>query len=30
MYGKTYTLDDYEITENGEVIAKRNDTQQAV
>lgn len=24
MYGKTYTLDDYKITENGEVIAKRN------
>lgn len=24
MYGKTYTLDDYEITRDGEVIAKRN------
>lgn len=24
MYGRTYTLDDYEITRNGEVIAKRN------
>lgn len=24
MYGKTYTLDDYDITRDGEVIAKRN------